>query len=177
MTITAQAHRAGPAAGARERAGIPDAGTRPGPGRRRAGRPATAGGTVPRTATAPPCLVRHTALAAFRRRAARRAAGRRAAGHRRDHRAGAIRDDALAAMTRLVGQLAAALDQLAVLGGQLAAAGDPEAAEAQAEAVRAETAAAASSTPAPRPPGTPPPGTPPSSTPPRRAPPPPRPSP
>jgi colicin import membrane protein len=87
-------------------------------------------------------LVRHTALAAFRRR-------RQLAGQPDDgrpvtaaiSRAGAIRDDALAAMSRLGGQLAAALDQLAVLGEQLAAAGDPEAAEAQAEAVRAETAA------------------------------------
>ncbi|HUC27887.1 MAG TPA: hypothetical protein VMA73_34765 [Streptosporangiaceae bacterium] len=87
-------------------------------------------------------LVRHTALAAFRRR-------RQLAGQPDDgrpvtaaiSRAGAIRDDALAAMSRLSGQLAAALDQLAVLGEQLAAAGDPEAAEAQAEAVRAETAA------------------------------------
>jgi len=56
-------------------------------------------------------------------------------------RAGAIRDDALAAMSRLGAQLPAVLDQLAALGGQLAAAGDPEAAEAQAEAVRAEAAA------------------------------------
>jgi hypothetical protein len=86
-------------------------------------------------------LVRHTPLTAFRRRA-------QLAGQPDDgrpvttaiSRAGAIRDDALAAMTRLGGQLAAALDQLAVLGEQLAAA-DPEAAEAQAEAVRAETAA------------------------------------
>ena len=86
--------------------------------------------------------VRHTALAAFRRR--QQLAGQ--PGQDRPvtaaiSRAGAIRDDALAAMTRLSAQLAAALDQLAVLGGQLAAAGDPEAAEAQAEAVRAETAA------------------------------------
>jgi chromosome segregation ATPase len=86
-------------------------------------------------------LVRHTPLTAFRRRA-------QLAGQPDDgrpvttaiSRAGAIRDDALAAMTRLGGQLAAALDQLAVLGEQLAAA-DPEAAEAQAEAVRAETSA------------------------------------
>jgi DNA repair exonuclease SbcCD ATPase subunit len=86
-------------------------------------------------------LVRHTALTAFRRR--RQLAGQ--PGEDRPvttaiSRAGAIRDDALAAMSRLGAQLAAALDQLAVLGEQLAAAG-PEAAEAQAEAVRAETAA------------------------------------
>ena len=49
--------------------------------------------------------------------------------------------DAIAAMSRLGGQLSAALDQLAALGGQLAAAGDPEAAEAQVEAVRAQAAA------------------------------------
>jgi len=86
--------------------------------------------------------VRHTALTAFRRRA--QLAGQ--PGSDRPvtaavSRAAAIRDDALAAMTRLAAQLSAALDQLAVLGEQLAAAGDPEAAEAQAEAVRAEAAA------------------------------------
>ena len=87
-------------------------------------------------------LVRHTALAAFRRR--RQLAGQADDGRPVSaaiSRAGAIRDDALAAMSRLSGQLTAALDQLAALGGQLAAAGDPEAAEAQAEAVRAEAAA------------------------------------
>jgi len=86
--------------------------------------------------------VRHTAMTAFRRRA-------QLAGQPSDARpvtaaitrAGAIRDDALAAMTRLSGQLAAAIDQLAVLGAQLTTAADPEAAEAQAEAVRAEAAA------------------------------------
>jgi hypothetical protein len=88
-------------------------------------------------------LVRHTALTAFRRRA-QLATGQ--PGPDRPvtaalGRAGAIRDDALAAMTRLGGQLTAALDQLAVLGEQLAAAGDPEAGEAQAEAVRAEAQA------------------------------------
>lgn len=89
-----------------------------------------------------PVLVRHTALTAFRRRS-------QLAGQPAEHRpvtaaitrAGAIRDDALAATTRLSGQLAAAIDSLAALGAQLAAAADPEAAEAQAEAVRAETAA------------------------------------
>ena len=89
-----------------------------------------------------PVMVRHTAMTAFRRRL--QLAGQpdqdrpvtAAVG-----RAAAIRDDALAAMTRLGAQLAATLDQLAVLGGQLAAAADPEAAEAQAEAVRAEAAA------------------------------------
>jgi hypothetical protein len=87
-------------------------------------------------------LVRHTALTAFRRRA-------QLSGQADDgrpvtaaiSRAGAIRDDALAAMTRLGAQLAAAMDQLAAIGEQLAAAGDPGAAEAQAEAVRAEAAA------------------------------------
>jgi colicin import membrane protein len=88
-------------------------------------------------------LVRHTAMTAFRRRA--QLSGQPGDGRpvtAAITRAGAIRDDALAAMTRLAGQLAAALDQLAVLGEQLSAAADPEAAEAQAEAVRAETAAA-----------------------------------
>ena len=87
-------------------------------------------------------LVRHTAMTAFRRRA-------QLAGQPEQDRpvtaavgrAAAIRDDALAAMTRLAAQLAAALDQLAVLGEQLAAAADPEAAEAQAEQVRAAAAA------------------------------------
>jgi hypothetical protein len=87
-------------------------------------------------------LVRHTALAAFRRR-------QQVTGQPDQDRpvtaaisrAAAIRDDALAAMTRLGAQLAAAIDQLAVLGEQLAAVGDPEAGEVQAEAVRAEAAA------------------------------------
>ncbi len=87
-------------------------------------------------------LVRHTAMTAFRHR--QQLAGQ--PGQDRPvtaaiSRAGAIRDDALAAMSRLGAQLPAVLDQLAALGGQLAAAGDPEAAEAQAEAVRAEAAA------------------------------------
>jgi len=78
-------------------------------------------------------LVRHTAMAAFRRRA--QLAGQ-PGGDRpvtaAVSRAAAIRDDALAAMSRLGAQLSAALDQLAVLGAQLAAAGDPEAAGVQA---------------------------------------------
>ena len=87
-------------------------------------------------------LVRHTAMTAFRHR--QQLAGQ--PGQDRPvtaaiSRAGAIRDDAVAAMSRLGAQLPAVLDQLAALGGQLAAAGDPEAAEAQAEAVRAEAAA------------------------------------
>ena len=91
-----------------------------------------------------PVLARHTALSAFRRR--QQLAGQ--PGQDRPvtaaiSRAAAIREDALTAMTRLGGQLAAAIDQLAVLGEQLAAAGDPEAGEAQAEAVRAEAAAQA----------------------------------
>jgi colicin import membrane protein len=88
-------------------------------------------------------LVRHTALSAFRRRAGA-ATGQPGADRPVTAalgRAGAIRDDALAAMSRLSVGLTAALDQLAVLADQLAAAGDPEAAEAQAEAVRAEAAA------------------------------------
>jgi hypothetical protein len=88
-------------------------------------------------------LVRHTALTAFRRR--QQPSGQPDDGGRpvtaAISRAGAIRDDALAAMSSLGAQLTTALDQLAALGEQLAAAG-PEAAEAQAEAVRAETAAA-----------------------------------
>ena len=89
-----------------------------------------------------PALVRHTAMTAFRRR------GQLTGQPGQDRpvtaalsRAAAIRDDAIAAMSRLGAQLSAALDQLAALGSQLAAAGDPEAAEAQAEAVRAQTAA------------------------------------
>jgi hypothetical protein len=88
-------------------------------------------------------LVRHTAMTAFRRRG--QLAGQPDAGGRpvtaAVGRAAAIRDDAVAAMTRLAGQLTAVLDQLSVLGEQLAAVADPEAAEAQAEAVRAEAAA------------------------------------
>jgi hypothetical protein len=104
--------------------------------------PGYCGREVPENRDGSAVLVRHTALAAFRRR-------QQLAGQPDDgrpvtaaiNRAGVIRDDALAAMSRLSGQLTAVLDQLAVLGGQLAAAGDPEAAEAQAEAVRAEAAA------------------------------------
>ncbi len=86
--------------------------------------------------------VRHTAMTAFRRR--EQLAGQ--PGQDRPvtaaiGRAAAIRDDALAAMTRLSGQLTAALDQLAAIGGQLTAAADPLAAEAQIEAVRAGAAA------------------------------------
>jgi len=88
--------------------------------------------------------VTHTALTAFRRR--QELAG---ADPGSDHgrplttaitRAAAIRDDVLAAITRLSAQLDGALGQLGAVAGQLAAA-SPEAAEAQAEAVRAETAA------------------------------------
>lgn len=104
--------------------------------------PGYCGQDVPEDRDSGPALVRHTAMTAFRRRA--RLNGQPGDGKpvtAAITRAGAIRDDALAAMTRLSGQLAAALDQLAVLGGQLASAADPEAAEAQAETVRAETAA------------------------------------
>ncbi len=89
-----------------------------------------------------PVLVRHTAMTAFRRRGqlAGQPGGDRPVTAALS-RAGAIRDDAIAAMSRLGIQLSAALDQLAALGAQLAAAGDVEAAEAQAEAVRAQTAA------------------------------------
>ncbi len=87
-------------------------------------------------------LARHTAMTAFRRR------GQLAGQPVSDRpvtaavsKAAVIRDDAVAAMTRLAGQLTAALDQLAALGEQLAAAADPEAAEAQAEAIRAGAAA------------------------------------
>ena len=71
-----------------------------------------------------PALVRHTAMTAFRRR--QQLAGQ-PGGDRPVtaalSRAAVIRDDAIAAMSRLGAQLAAALDQLAALGGQLAAAG------------------------------------------------------
>jgi chromosome segregation ATPase len=88
--------------------------------------------------------VTHTALTAFRRR--QELAGTDPGS---DHgrplttaitRAAAIRDDALAAITRLSAQLDGTLGQLGAVAAQLAAA-SPEAAEAQAEAVRAETAA------------------------------------
>jgi colicin import membrane protein len=104
--------------------------------------PGYCGQDVPEDRDGTPVLVRHTAMTAFRRR--QLLSGQPGDGRpvtAAISRAGAIRDDALAAMTRLAGQLAAALDQLAVLGEQLSAAADPEAAEAQAEAVRAETAA------------------------------------
>ncbi len=89
--------------------------------------------------------VTHTALTAFRRRqelagqdsgpdASRPVTGAVA-------RAAAIRDDALAAITRLSAQLEGALGHLGGIGAQLAAAASPEAAEAQIEAVRAETTA------------------------------------
>lgn len=105
--------------------------------------PGYCGQAVPEERDGTPVPVRHTAMTAFRRR--QLLSGQPGDGRpvtAAITRAGAIRDDALAAMTRLSGQLAAAIDQLGVLGEQLAAAGDPEAAEAQAEAVRAETAAA-----------------------------------
>lgn len=104
--------------------------------------PGYCGQDMPEDRDGTPVMVRHTAMTAFRRRA--QLSGQPGDGRpvtAAITRAGAIRDDALAAMTRLSGQLAAAIDQLAVLGEQLSAAGDPEAAEAQAEAVRAETAA------------------------------------
>jgi colicin import membrane protein len=141
MTITAQppAPAAGREAGACRYPGCPNPARDPGaPGRR----PGYCDQEMPEDRDGALVLVRHTALTAFRRR-------RQQAGQGPDDRpvttavsrAGAIRDDALAAMSRLGAQLTAALDQLAALGEQLAAA-DPEAAEAQAEAVRAETAAA-----------------------------------
>lgn len=104
--------------------------------------PGYCGQDVPEDRDGTPVLVRHTAMTAFRRR--QLLAGQPGDGRpvtAAITRAGAIRDDALAAMARLAGQLAAAIGQLAVLGEQLSAAGDPEAAEAQAEAVRAEAAA------------------------------------
>lgn len=55
-------------------------------------------------------------------------------------RAAAIRDDAIAAITRLSSQLETVLSQLAAIAAQLSAA-SPEAAEAQAEAARAEASA------------------------------------
>ena len=88
--------------------------------------------------------VTHTALTAFRRRQELAGAD---PGNGRPlttaiTRAAAIRDDALAAITRLSAQLDGTLGQLGAVAAQLAAA-SPEAAEAQAEAVRAETAAQA----------------------------------
>ena len=88
--------------------------------------------------------VTHTALTAFRRR--QELAGADPGSDNGQPlttaitRAAAIRDDVLAAITRLSAQLDGALGQLGAVAGQLAAA-SPEAAEAQAEAVRAETAA------------------------------------
>ena len=141
MTITAQppAPAAGREAGACRYPGCPNPARDPvAPGRR----PGYCDQEMPEDRDGALVLVRHTALTAFRRR-------RQQAGQGADDRpvttavsrAGVIRDDALAAMSRLGTQLTATLDQLAALGEQLAAA-DPEAAEAQAEAVRAETAAA-----------------------------------
>ena len=119
---------------------------RPSQGPCRAGSPAwlLRAGNPRRPRGRHPAPVRHTAMTAFRRRA-------QLAGQLVQDRpvtaaisqAAAIRDDALAAMSRLGAQLSAALDQLAALGGQLAAAGDLEAAEAQAETVRAQAAAQA----------------------------------
>lgn len=142
MTITAQppAPAAGRPAGACRYPGCPNPARDPGsPGRK----PGYCDQEMPEDRDGALVLVRHTALTAFRRR--QQLSGQPDDGGRpvtvAISRAGAIRDDTLAAMTRLGAQLAAALDQLAALGEQLAAAG-PEAAEAQAEAVRAETAAA-----------------------------------
>ena len=88
--------------------------------------------------------VTHTALTAFRRRQELAGADPGSDNGRplttAITRAAAIRDDVLAAITRLSAQLDGALGQLGAVAGQLAAA-SPEAAEAQAEAVRAETAA------------------------------------
>ncbi len=140
MTITAQppAQAAGRAPGACRYPGCPNPARDPGaPGRK----PGYCEQEMPEDRDGTAMLVRHTALTAFRRR--QQLAGQPAEDRpvtAAIGRAGTIRDDAVAAMTRLGAQLAAALDQLAVLGEQLAAA-DPEAAEAQAEAVRAETAA------------------------------------
>src|SRR5271165_4065130 len=89
--------------------------------------------------------VTHTALTAFRRRQELAGqdsgpdAGRPVTGA--VARAAAIRDDALAAITRLSAQLEGTLGQLGGIGAQLAAAASPEAAEAQIEAVRAQTTA------------------------------------
>jgi colicin import membrane protein len=88
-------------------------------------------------------VVKHDAMTAFRRR--EQLSGLPGGPDGRPvtaavGRAAAIRDDALGAMSRLAGQLTAALDQLAAIGEQLAAAADPGAAEAQAEAIRAEAA-------------------------------------
>jgi chromosome segregation ATPase len=108
------------------------------PGRR----PGYCGQDVPEDRDGSAVLVRHTAMTAFRRRS--QLTGQPGEPHpvtAAITRAGAIRDDALAAMTRLAGQLATTIDQLAALGEQLAAAADPEAAEAQVEAVRAQAAA------------------------------------
>jgi DNA repair exonuclease SbcCD ATPase subunit len=141
MTLTAQENAAAPGRepGRCRYPGCPNpARASDAPGRP----PGYCGHDVPEDRDGTPVLVRHTAMTAFRRRA--QLSGQPGDGRpvtAAITRAGAIRDDALAAMTRLSGQLAAALDQLAVLGEQLAAAADPEAAEAQAEAVRAETAA------------------------------------
>ncbi|HET9080629.1 MAG TPA: hypothetical protein VFO01_08935 [Trebonia sp.] len=142
MTLTAQENTAAPGRGpGRCRyPGCPNpARASDAPGRP----PGYCGQDVPEDRDGTAVLVRHTAMTAFRRRA--QLAGQPGDGRpvtAAISRAGAIRDDALAAMTRLSGQLAVTIDQLAVLGEQLAAAADPEAAEAQAEAVRAETAAA-----------------------------------
>jgi chromosome segregation ATPase len=134
MTLTAQENAAAPGRepGRCRYPGCPNpARASDAPGRP----PGYCGQDVPEDRDGTAVLVRHTAMTAFRRRA--QLAGQPGDGRpvtAAISRAGAIRDDALAAMTRLSGQLAAAI-------GQLAAAGDPEAAEAQAEAVRAETAA------------------------------------
>ena len=89
--------------------------------------------------------VTHTALTAFRRRQELSGADAGSDDGRpvtvAVTRAAAIRDDALAAITRLSAQLEGVLGQLGGIGAQLAAAASPDAAEAQIEAVRAETTA------------------------------------
>ncbi|MGH3270349.1 MAG: hypothetical protein ACRDN1_15035, partial [Trebonia sp.] len=87
----------------------------------------------------------HSALTAFRRRQelAGQAPGSSDGGRpvtAAITRAGAIRDDTIAAVTTLAGQLETVLGQLAGISTQLAAA-TPEAAEAQAETARTQAAA------------------------------------
>lgn len=87
--------------------------------------------------------VTHGPLTAYRRR--EDLAGRSAAPGTQPvttalTRAAAIRDDAIAAITRLTGQLETVPGQLAAVAAQLSAA-SPEAAEAQVEAARAEASA------------------------------------
>ncbi len=116
-------------------------------------RPRYCGNAVTEDRDGIPVTVVHDAMTAFRRR--RELDGDTSStGETRPvtaaiTRAGAIRDDAVAAAGQLAAQLEAVLGRLAGVAAQLSAA-SPEAAEAQAEAARAQAEADTGAARAPR---------------------------